>query len=100
MNIFVGTLAREVTEAELCKVCEPLGHVASATVMRAKFSGESRGFGCVDMPVGAEAQSALTGLQGMPLQGRTLHVHEARPRADEHAGRPRPHGRRQSWYAA
>jgi RNA recognition motif-containing protein len=94
MNIFVGNLAREVTEADLRKVFEPFGHVVSATVIRAKFSGESRGFGFVDMPVSAEAQSAITGLQGMPLQGRTLNVNEARPRADDHAGRRRPSGAR------
>jgi len=96
MNIFVGNLAREVTEADLRKMFEPFGHVTSAAVIRDKLSGESRGFGFVDMPASAEAQSALTGLQGMQLQGRTLHVNEARPRADEHAGRRRPHGRRQS----
>ena len=83
MNIYVGNLAREVTEAELRKVFEPFGHVASAAVIRDTFSGESRGFGFVDMPASAEAQSAITGLQGMPLQGRALRVNEARPRADD-----------------
>jgi len=92
MNIFVGNLAREVTEAELRKVFEPFGHVASAAVIRDRFSGESRGFGFVDMPASAEAQSAITGLQGTPLKGNTLNVNEARPRPDKYAGRRKPHG--------
>ena len=95
MNIFVGNLAREVTEADLRKVFEPFGQVVSATIIRDKFSGESRGFGFVDMPASAEAQSAITRLQGMPLQGRTLNVNEARPRPDNYAGRRRPTGGRQ-----
>jgi RNA recognition motif-containing protein len=66
MNICVGNLAREVTDTELRKVFEPSGRVVSATGIRAKCSGESRGFGVVDMPASAEAQSAITGLQGMP----------------------------------
>jgi len=94
MHIYVGNLAREVTEAELRKMFEPFGHVASAAVIRDKFSGESRGFGFVDMPASAEAQSAITGLQGMPLQGRALHVNEARPRTDDRTGRRRPTGGR------
>jgi cold-inducible RNA-binding protein len=94
MNIFVGNLARAVTEVDLRKVFEPFGHVVSATIIRDKFSGESRGFGFVDMPASAEAQAAITGLQGMPLQGRTLQVNEARPRPDNYAGRRRPHGAR------
>jgi RNA recognition motif len=67
-NIFVGNVAREVTDTALRKVFEPCGHVASATVMRAKFNGESRGFGCVDMPASAEAQS-------MPLGGSAYKAH-------------------------
>jgi len=94
MNIFVGNLAREVTEADLRKVFEPFGQVASAAVIRDKFSGESRGFGFVDMLASAEAQSAITGLQGMPLQGRALRVNEARPRADDRTGRRRLTGGR------
>jgi hypothetical protein len=59
-HLFVGKLAREATATALRKVLEPFAHVASATVMRAEFGGEARGFGCVDMPVSAAAQSALT----------------------------------------
>jgi RNA recognition motif-containing protein len=96
MNIFVGNLAREVTDADLRQVFEPFGHVASAAVIRDKFSGESRGFGFVDMPASAEAHLAITGLQGMPLKGQMLHVNEARPRADDRVGRRRPNGGRRA----
>ena len=95
MDIFVGNLAREVTDADLRQVFATCGQVASATVIRDKLSGASRGFGFVAMPATAEAQSAITGLQGMPLKGRTLHVHEAHPRADDRGGRRRAHGGRQ-----
>jgi RNA recognition motif-containing protein len=104
MNIFVGNLAREVTDTDLREAFAAFGQVASATVIRDKFSGDSRGFGFVDMPATAEAQSAITGLHGTTLKGQTLNVNEARPRADDRSRGRRPNGgggggggRRRSW---
>ncbi len=98
MNIFVGNLSRDVTEEDLRKAFEAFGQVASATVIKDKFSGESRGFGFVEMPANAEAQSAITGLNGKELKGRALNVNEARPRSDERGGGRKPGGgRRRSW---
>ena len=59
---------------------EAFGQVTSATVIKDKFSGESRGFGFVEMPTKAEAQAAITGLNGQEIKGRALKISEARPR--------------------
>jgi len=82
MNIYVGNLSREVTEEDLRQAFEAFGQVGTATVIKDRFSGESRGFGFVDMPDKTEAQSAIAGLNGKDLKGRTLNVNEARPRTE------------------
>jgi len=55
MNIYVGNLSREISEEDLREAFEVFGKVASVTVIKDKFSGESRGFGFVEMPAKAEA---------------------------------------------
>jgi RNA recognition motif-containing protein len=82
MNIYVGNLSREVTEEDLRQAFEAFGQVATASVIKDRFSGESRGFGFVDMPNKTEAQSAIAALNGKELKGRTLNVNEARPRTE------------------
>jgi RNA recognition motif-containing protein len=82
MNIYVGNLSRDATDDELRQAFSAFGQVASASVIRDKFSGESRGFGFVEMPTKAEADAAIQGLNGKELKGRTLNVNEARPRQD------------------
>lgn len=86
MNIYVGNLSRDVTEEDLRKAFETYGRVASVNVITDRFSGESRGFGFVEMPEKGEAQSAIDGLNGTELRGRTLTVNEARPRTDDRRG--------------
>jgi RNA recognition motif-containing protein len=86
MNIYVGNFSREVTEDDLRKAFEAFGQVTSATIIKDKFSGESRGFGFVEMPAKAEAQSAINGLNGKELKGKTLNVNEARPRTEGRGG--------------
>lgn len=82
MNIYVGNLSRETGEADLRQAFEAFGQVTKATVITDKFTGESRGFGFVEMSTKAEAQAAITGMAGKELHGRTLNVSEARPRTD------------------
>ena len=94
MNIYVGNLSHETSEEDLREAFEAFGQVASATVIKDKFSGEPRGFGFVEMPAKAEAQSAITGLNGKELKGRTLKVNEARPRPERGKGGRRPGGDR------
>jgi RNA recognition motif-containing protein len=82
MNIYVGNLSYEVTEEDLRLAFEPFGQVESATIIKDKYSGQSKGFGFVEMPSKAEAQSAIDGLNGTELKGRALNVNEARPRTE------------------
>lgn len=82
MNIYVGNLSRDVTDEELRKEFETFGKVESVNVIKDKYSGQSRGFGFVEMPAKAEAQAAITGLKGKVLKGRTIDVSEARPRTE------------------
>jgi len=94
MNIYVGNLSREVTEDDLKEAFEAFGQVASVAIIKDKFSGESRGFGFVEMPAKAEAQSALNDLNGKELKGRKLNVNEARPRTEGRRGGERRGGGR------
>ena len=82
MNIYVGNLALNVTEEDLQQAFEAFGEVTSAKIIKDKYSGESRGFGFVEMPAGAEAQSAISGLNGKEMKGLNLKVNEARPQRD------------------
>ena len=86
MNIYVGNLSRDVTEDDLRQAFEAFGQVESANIIKDKFSGESRGFGFVEMPSKNEAQSAITGLNGKDLMGRVINVNEARPRTPNRRG--------------
>jgi len=86
MNIYVGNLSREVTEDDLRKAFEAFGQVTSVAIIKDRFSGESRGFGFVEMPTKAEGESAITGLNGTELKGRTLNVNVARPRTESGRG--------------
>ena len=80
MNIYVGNLSADVTDEDLRKAFEAFGQVTSVAIIKDKFSGESRGFGFVEMPTKAEAQSAIDDLNDQELKGKTLNVNEARPR--------------------
>jgi len=86
MNIYVGSLSREVTEEELRQAFETFGEVTSAKIITDRSSGISRGFGFVEMPTKAEAEAAITGLNGTELKGETLTVNEARPRSESGRG--------------
>jgi RNA recognition motif-containing protein len=86
MNIYVGNLSREVTEEELRQEFAAFGQVTSVSIIKDKYSGQSRGFGFVEMSSKSEGQAALTGLKGKTLKDRTLDVSEARPRTDSRGG--------------
>jgi RNA recognition motif-containing protein len=94
MNIYVGNLSRDVTEDELRAAFEAFGQVKSVSIITDKFSGESRGFGFVEMPEKAEAEVAMGELNGKDMKGRSLNVNEARPRPEGRRGGPRGGGRR------
>jgi len=88
MNIYVGNLSFSVSETDLREAFAAYGQVATASIIKDKFSGESRGFGFVEMPAKEEAEKAIAALNGKDLKGRTMTVNEAKPRTD----RPRTGG--------
>lgn len=90
MNIYVGNLSRDVSEAELREAFQAFGEIQSCNIIKDKFTGESRGFGFVEMPNKDEAEKAIAALNGKDMKGRNLTVNEARPRTD----RPRAGGGR------
>jgi len=86
MNIYVGNLSYDVTEDDLRQAFEALGQVASATIIMDKFTGKSRGFGFVEMPIEDEANAAITSMNGKELKGQPLTVNKARPRSESGRG--------------
>jgi RNA recognition motif-containing protein len=86
MNIYIGNMSYEVTEEDLQQAFEAFGQVESVNIIKDKFSGRSKGFGFVEMPDKANAQSAINELNGKELKGRTLNVNEARPRTESSGG--------------
>jgi RNA recognition motif-containing protein len=82
MKIYVGNLAYSVTDDQLQTAFGAFGEVTSATVISDKFSGQSKGFGFVEMPDSAAAAKAIQSLNGTPIGGRNVKVNEAKPRED------------------
>jgi RNA recognition motif-containing protein len=93
MKIYVGNLSYEVTEEDLRQSFEPFGQIESATIIKDKYSGKSKGFGFVEMSSKAEGQAAIDGLKDKELKGRALNVSEARPRTDSRRGKGDSGGR-------
>lgn len=91
-NIFVGNLAFKVTDEELKSLFAQFGQVKSAKVIKDKFTGESRGFGFIEMESASEAEQAISNLNGMDLEGRKIRVNAANPR-EERPRSPRMGGR-------
>jgi RNA recognition motif-containing protein len=83
MNIYVGNLSPDVTDKTIREAFESFGEVASARVIKDKYSGQSRGFGFVEMPGQSQAQTAIKSLNGKELQGKAMNVSEARPRTGD-----------------
>ena len=86
MKLYVGNLSYDVTDAELREAFGAHGKVASADVVKDRYSGQSKGFGFVEMPAKEEAEAAMQALNGTALRGRSINVNEARPRADGGGG--------------
>jgi RNA recognition motif-containing protein len=78
-KIYVGGLPYSTTDGSLQEIFAAHGAVESARVITDKFTGQSRGFGFVEMGSNDEAQKAIEALNGTEVDGRTLTVNEARP---------------------
>jgi cold-inducible RNA-binding protein len=81
-KLYVGNLTYGVTDGTLSQLFEPHGTVRSAQVIMDRETGRSKGFGFVEMDSDAQAQAAVAALNGREVDGRSLTVNEARPRAE------------------
>ncbi len=86
MNLYLGNLSRDVTEADLRELFQPFGTIESVSVIKDKFSGVSKGFGFIEMPVKEEAEAAIKALHRQPFKGQSMDITEARPRQDRGRG--------------
>ena len=85
-KLYVGNLAYSVRDEDLSQAFAQFGSVSSAKVMMDRDTGRSKGFGFVEMGTDAEAQAAISGMNGQALDGRALVVNEARPREERPGG--------------
>ncbi len=81
-KLFVGNLSFQTTDEDLKAEFSKAGSVTSATVIKDKYSGKSRGFGFVEFGSAEDAQKAIDMFNGQDLQGRTIVVNHARPRTE------------------
>lgn len=98
-KLYVGGLPYSVDEGRLQEIFSAHGSVESSKVIADKFTGQSRGFGFVEMSSGSEAKKAIDSLNGTQLDGRTLTVNEAKPmeRRDNGGGGGNRDGGRNRW---
>jgi RNA recognition motif-containing protein len=82
MKLYIGNLSRDTAEGDLRQAFEAHGQVKSVNIIKDKYSGDSKGFGFVEMSSKAEGESAIANLNGQELNGRTINVNEARPRPE------------------
>jgi len=85
-KLYVGGLPYSVTDGQLQELFSAHGSVESAKVIADKFTGQSRGFGFVEMGSGSEAQAAISALNGTQYEGRSLVVNEAKPQTSRNGG--------------
>ncbi len=90
MNIYVGNLSFGVTEDDLKEAFSPFGEVAKITLITDQFSGQSKGFGFVEMPKNSEADAAMKALNESSFKGRNMKVNQAKPKGDRPPGGSRP----------
>lgn len=87
MNIYIGNLPYQTSEDDLRDLFSTHGEVSSVNIITDRDSGRSKGFGFVEMPDKAQAESAINAINQTDLNGRSVRVNEARPRNDNRGGR-------------
>jgi len=90
MNMYVGNLAFTVTEQDLSEAFSAFGKVETVNIVKDRFTGQSKGFGFVDMPDNSEADKAIKALNNSRLKDRDIKVNQARPKSDRGKGGRRP----------
>jgi len=86
MNIYCGNLSYDVSEDDLREVFAAYGEVDSVNIIKDKYSGQSKGFGFIEMSDDEKAMAAIEGLHETELKGRNLNVNKAKPRTDRRDG--------------
>lgn len=86
INIYVGNVARTVTEEQLKQLFAQYGQVSAVKLIKDKFTGEGRGFAFVDMVSDQEGKNAIAQCDGVELEGQRLRINEARPREERTGG--------------
>jgi len=89
MNIYVGNLPYSVTDSDLRTTFAKFGDVSEVNLITDRFTGESKGFGFVEMSNSSQADAAIKGLNGTDKKGRTIPVNQARPKCDRPSRGPR-----------
>jgi len=89
MNICVGNLPYSVTDSDLRTTFAKFGDVSEVNLITDRFTGESKGFGFVEMSNNSQADAAIKGLNGTDMKGRTITVNQARPKSDRPSRGPR-----------
>ena len=82
MNIYVGNLSSDVSEQELRNLFSPFGHINSVKIIRDMYTGASKGFGFIDIPVEADARKAIKQLNSKNINGKNIIVNEAHSNND------------------
>jgi RNA recognition motif-containing protein len=83
MNIYVGNLSYDATDETIKAAFESFGEVTSARIIKDKYTGQSRGFGFVEMSEQSQAETAIKSLNGKEILGKQINVNEARARANQ-----------------
>lgn len=89
MNIYVGNLAYNVTEADLRVIFSDFGEVSAVNIVKERSSGQSKGFGFVEMPNNSEADKAMKALNGSKLKDQSIKLSQAKPPAKRSQRPPR-----------
>lgn len=85
MNIYVGNLPYTATDADLRDTFAQYGDISSVQLITDKFTGESKGFGFVEMSSNSQADAAIKALNGTALKGRNITVNQAKPKSERPA---------------
>ena len=89
MKLYVGNLPYNVTDDDLRETFAAFGEIGEVTLISDKFSGQSKGFGFIEMPNNSEADAAIKALNETDYKGRNIKVNQAKPREDRSQRRPR-----------
>ena len=89
MNMYVGNLTFSVNEDDLKAAFSEFGEIENVKIIKDRFSGQSKGFGFVEMPSNSEADKAIKALNGTPIKGQAIKISQANPKTSRSSRRNR-----------